>query len=103
MKALLALVLVIVAVVIGYSVYETSYGENRLVVVQYTVQPGDSQISIGEHFSNDALSASKVIYESANYRGIIEPKAYEAIKVVTTHSRYNELVNQGEKIKLLVD
>lgn len=103
MKALLALVLVIVTMVIGYTVYETSYGENRLVVVQYTVQPGDTQISIGGHFSNEALSASKVIYESANYRGIIEPKAYETIKVVTTHSRYQELVNQGEKIKLLVD
>lgn len=103
MKKVLALVLLAAAVFFGYTLYQNEMGPNRLVVVEYNVQPGDTQLSIGEHFSNESLSASKVVYESANYRGIINPKAYNKIKVVTTHSRYQELVNQGEKIKLLVD
>lgn len=103
MKKVLALVMLVAVVFFGYTLYQNEMGPNRLVVVEYNVQPGDTQTSIGEHFANDAFSASKVVYESSNYRGIIQPQAYTKIKVVTTHSRYQELVNQGEKIKLLID
>lgn len=103
MKKVLALVLLVAAVFFGYTLYQNEMGPNRLVVVEYHVQPGDTQLSIGEHFANEAFPSNKVIYESSNYRGIIQPQAYTKIKIVTTHSRYQELVNQGEKIKLLVD
>lgn len=103
MKKILALLVLVAVVFFGYTVYQNEMGPNRLVVVEYNVQPGDTQLSIGDHFANEAFPSNKVIYESTNYRGIINPKAYNKIKVVTTHSRYTELVNQGEKLKLLVD
>ena len=103
MKKVLALIIMGLVVFFSYTLYQNEMGPNRLVVVEYNVQPGDTQLSIGDHFANEAFPSNKVVYESANYRGIIQPQAYTKIKVVTTHSRYQELVNQGEKIKLLVD
>lgn len=103
MKKVLALVLLVAVVFFGHTMYQSEMGPNRLVVVEYSVQPGDTQLSIGNHFANEAFPSNKVIYESANYRGIIQPQAYNNIKVVTTYSRYQELINKGEKIKLLVD
>ena len=103
MKKVLALIIIGLIVFFGYTLYQNEMGPNRLVVVEYNVQPGDTQLSIGDHFANETFPSNKVIYESANYRGIIQPQAYNKIKVVTTHSRYQELVNQGEKIRLLVD
>lgn len=103
MKKVFALIIIGLVVFFGYTMYQNEMGPNRLVVVEYSVQPGDTQLSIGDHFANEAFPSNKVIYESANYRGIIQPQAYNNIKVVTTYSRYQELVNQGEKLKLLVD
>lgn len=103
-KVMRLLVLVGVLVIVGYlgnDFYQDCYGPDRGVVVQYTVQRGDTPIGISNKFASERYDSGKVMRESLEYHGITECRVNDKIKVVTTLKRYEELKDLGEKVTLV--
>ena len=105
-KVMRLVVLAIVILGIGYGTYDfyqDCYGPDRGVVVEYTVQRGDTPIGISNKFASDRYDSGKVMRESLGYHGITECRINDKIKVVTTLKRYEELKDLGEKVTLVAE
>lgn len=101
MRLLVAVCLIFVAGYLCNEFYQDSFGPDKGVLVQYIVQVGDTPYGIAEKFSSERYDSNKVMYESAPFRGIKEPRVGETIKVVTTLQRFEALKEAGESVSII--